>query len=87
MPNCSVDGCASDANYEVVFYDVYPHGEIMVFYEPHNSCPYLCQKHLDENERGAETGLPDANLRRYRGMVNYPHAQSGGQGFCIYKPI
>jgi len=87
MPKCSVDGCESDAHYEVIFYDVYPHGEITVFYEPHSSCPYLCHEHLAENEIGAETGLQDGQLRRYRGIVSYPHTRSNGQGFCIYKPI
>jgi len=87
MPKCSVKSCSSNADYEVIFYDVYPYSEVTVSYERHESCPYLCQHHLDENERGAKTGLADENLRRYRGVVDYPHARSGGQGFCIYKPI
>ena len=87
MPMCSVQGCKSSAEYEVIFYDVYPYGEVTVFYQPHESCPYLCHKHLAENELGAKTDMEDKNLRRYRGMVDYPYASSGGQGFNIYRPL
>jgi hypothetical protein len=87
MSKCSVADRDSDADYEVIFYDLYPQSDISIFYELHNSCPCLCQHHLNENEHGAETGLPNKRLRSYRGMVNYPHANSGGMGFCIYKPI
>ena len=85
---CSVRGCDSRAEYEVIFYDVYLYlPDVDVFYERHESCPFICHKHMNENERGAKTGLPDANLRAYRGCVDYPHAQSRGQGFVIYRPL
>jgi len=89
MPKCNVKGCASKAEYEVIFYDVYLHGsEVGVYYQRHESCPYLCQHHLTENERGAATDkLGDERLRQYRGKVDYPYTHSGGQGFCIYRPL
>lgn len=80
---CSVQGCEDLANYDVIFYDVYSSGP---FYEKHESCPYLCDAHMLENEKGAETGLDDPQLRKYRGRVKYPHTHSGGQGFVIYRP-
>jgi hypothetical protein len=82
---CSVPNCDKAAAYEVVFYDVYRSKE--VFYKLHESCPYLCDPHMIENEDGAETGLADVQLRKYRGLVKYPHTRSGGQGFVIYRPL
>ena len=88
MSKCSVTDCKNEAEYEVFFYDVYLHvGQVDVLNEQHESCPYLCQQHLNENERGAQTDLGDERLRRYRGGVQYPHAKSAGLGFCIYKPL
>jgi hypothetical protein len=88
MPTCSARGCENEADFEVIFYDVYLYiNEVRVFYERHESCPYFCRAHMAENERGARTDLGDKNLRKYRGSVDYPHAQSVGQGFCIYRPL
>lgn len=85
---CSVDGCDEDADYEVIFYDVYPpFDNVQVFYEPHESVPYICQGHLNENEAGADNGLGDPRLRKYRGRIGYPLTPSGGQGFVIYRPL
>lgn len=56
MPNSSVKGCKQDASYEVIFYDVYLNTpDVSVFYERHESYPYLCRKHMEENARGAKT--------------------------------
>jgi hypothetical protein len=88
MPKCCAQGCNHEAEFEVIFYDVYlQRSGVRIFYEPHESCPYLCQSHLTENELEAKTELSDKSLRRYRGSVDYPHAQSDGQGFCIYRPL
>ena len=86
---CSVEGCPRRADYEVIFYDVYLHhgGDVDIYYERHNSCPYICQGHLNENERRAETGLPEPELRKYRDHVRYPYASSMGLGFVIYRPL
>ena len=89
MPKCCANGCDNEADYEVIFYDVYLHesSNVGIFYERHESCPFFCETHLTENERGANTGMGDPKLRRYRGHIDYPHAQSDGQGFCIYRPL
>ena len=88
MPQeCSVKACEREAAYEVIFYDVYLYADVTVFYATHESCPFICHQHMTENEHGARTGLSDPNLRAYRGTVNYPHAQSAGQGFVIYRPL
>lgn len=85
---CSVHGCITQADYEVIFYDMYRYGgRAEVFYERHNSCPYLCEQHMSENELGAVTRLPDPDFRAYRGIVDYPHTRSRGQGFVIYRPL
>jgi hypothetical protein len=86
--NCSVSGCSEEAKYEVIFYDVYLDlPDVDVFYERHESCPYLCQQHLNENERELETDLDNRKCREYRGMLTYRHTQSHGQGFVIYRPL
>lgn len=84
---CSVKGCSERAGYEVVFYDFYlTQGE--PFYERHASCPFICSEHLKENEMTAETGgETGSKIRQYRGRVKYKHTKSGGQGFCIYRPL
>lgn len=95
---CSVGDCKEAADYDVIFYDVYLYPiSTDVFYKRHESCPFLCHKHMAENEQHAIPELPSEvvlpvtmearRLREYRGHVRYPHARSGGEGFCIYKPL
>lgn len=86
---CSVKGCNQPAEYEVIFYDVYLHptNPVTVFYERHESCPFVCQEHLSQNERNAKTQLDKPELRAYRNHVDYPHTKSEGQGFVIYRPL
>jgi hypothetical protein len=49
---CGVEGCEDLAAYEVILYGIYfDSGEL--FFEPDITCPYLCQKHMIENERQA----------------------------------
>ena len=52
---CSVLECSRDAVVEVILYDVYPNGE--VFFEQDRTCPYLCAKHVAENEASAVSRL------------------------------
>jgi hypothetical protein len=62
---CSVENCNSEADYEVVLYDYYlSYSE--TFYEQDYTCPFICQKHLEENENKAQ------GERRPRGYVHYP---------------
>ena len=88
-PTCSITDCTARADYEVIFYDVYLHkpGHVDVFYVPHNKYPYICQKHLSENEQGAENNLTDPGLRKYRAHIEYPNTPSMGNGFVIYRPL
>ena len=49
---CGVQDCRNLAAYEVILYDLYLDiGE--VFFEQDVTCPYLCSKHMIENERQA----------------------------------
>ena len=80
MPHCNVPNCNSEADYEVVLYDVYHDGE--VFFERDTTCSFICARHAAENEREAK------GERRPRGIVDYPYTnQHGAQGFTIYKPL
>ncbi|MGB4284774.1 MAG: restriction endonuclease [Bacteroidales bacterium] len=78
---CSVDGCNSRAEYEVVLYDYYQHNS-ETFYEQDFTCPFLCQKHMDENEAKAK------GERRPRGVVYYPYTNKhAAQGYSKYNPL
>jgi hypothetical protein len=78
---CAVGGCEEEAVVEVILYDVYL-AEEHVFFERDHTCPFLCAKHVVENERGAE------GVRQPRGSVRYPFTnQEGAQGFTIYRPL
>jgi hypothetical protein len=54
-PTCSAPACSEVASAEVILYDVYMDGE--VFFERDKTCPYLCEKHLAENEASAVTKM------------------------------
>ena len=60
MPKCSVTSCETDADVEVILYDVYRDGE--VFFQQDSTCPYLCTKHLVENEEGAFSEILKSEL-------------------------
>jgi len=80
MPKCAVAGCQSDATAEVILYDVYHDGSVL--FQRDETCPYICAKHLVQNEAEA------AGVREPRGIVEYPHSnRHGAQGFTIYKPL
>ena len=61
-PRCAVAGCTRPACVEVILYDFYP-AERHVFFERDFTCPYLCARHLAENEAGAQ------GIRQPRGRV------------------
>ncbi|MFN6528251.1 hypothetical protein [Nostoc sp. ChiSLP03a] len=64
---CSVRGCEKPPEYEVYLYDYYPlyHEE---FFEQDQTCPFLCEHHMEENEFLAD------GLRTPRGYVKYPYS-------------
>lgn len=76
---CSV--CDQEADFEVILYDFYEsYNE--TFYEQDYTCPFLCQEHLEVNEKNA-TGE-----RQARGNVNYPFTNKHhAQGYSKYLPI
>ncbi len=81
QPQCAVTGCGQPAVAEVILYDVYPH-DGTIFFERDYTCPFICNKHLIENEAGAK------GTRQNRGVVSYPHTNKhGAQGFTIYQPL
>ena len=80
---CSVENCQNNAEFEVILYDFYDYyDEPETFYAQDYTCPFLCQKHLDINEKNAE------GERRPRGIVYYPYTnRHNAQGYSKYKPI
>lgn len=78
---CSAHGCDRRAEYEVYLYDYYPEVE-EEFFEQDFTCPFLCEAHMEENERDA---IGD---RKPRGVVDYPFSnQHGAQGYTKYAPL
>ena len=78
---CSVEGCPNMAGYEVRLYDFDPE-EGALWFEPDESCPYLCLEHALDNERGArgERGL--------HVLVSYPHTnRERRHGVSIYLDL
>lgn len=77
---CSVEGCESEAEYEVILYDDYK--SVGEFYEQDFTCPFLCKKHLDINEKDAE------GERKPRGTVSYPFTNKHlAQGYSKYNQL
>lgn len=78
---CSVNDCQNVAEYEVVLYDFYSHLN-QTFYEQDLTCPFICEKHLEENEKYA------AGKREPRGIVSYPYTNKHkAQGYSKYNPL
>lgn len=72
--------CDESAYAEVFLFDVYSDG--LVFCERDVTCPFLCQKHVKENEESLKSE------RKPRGIVEYKYSnQDMAQGFTIYKPL
>jgi hypothetical protein len=81
MEKCNIRGCKKPAEFEVILYDVYVHDE-RVFFERDFTCPFLCGKHMAENESQA------SGTRAPRESVRYPYGnQQGALGFTIYRPL
>ena len=78
---CSVAECSHSAEYEVHLYDYYPaHDE--EYLEQDFTCPFLCEEHMEENERKA------SGDRKPRGHVDYPYSnRHGAQGYTTYAPL
>jgi hypothetical protein len=78
---CSVTGCVRPADYEVYLYDYYP-SQNEEFFEQDYTCPFLCDEHMEQNEREAE------GERKPRGFVRYPFSnQNFAQGYTTYAPL
>ncbi|MGQ4288592.1 restriction endonuclease [Bacillus thuringiensis] len=78
---CTVDGCENKPDYEVYLYDYY---DFMneEFLEQDYTCPFICEKHMQINERSA------VGERKPRRVVRYPYTNKGGaQGYTRYQPI
>ncbi len=77
-PLCSVNGCELKADYEVILYDHYSHSN-ETFFEQDITCPFICEKHMAENE---EQSIGE---KRPRGYVQYPFTNKrGAQGYTKY---
>lgn len=79
--HCSVSGCLRNAEYEVYLYDYYG-PNIGEFYEQDFTCPFLCESHMQENEKQAQGD------RIPRGSVSYPYTnREDAQGYSKYAPV
>jgi hypothetical protein len=80
---CSVSGCLSKADYEVIFFDQYAYSySNTVYFERDYTCPFICHFHMQENEAGAR------GIREPRSDISYPYSKGdGGQGFTKYLPL
>lgn len=81
VTTCSVSNCTNVADYVVMLYDYYrEYNE--TFYNQDYTCPFICSKHMEANERGAK------GERRPRAYVYYPHTNKhGAQGYTKYEPL
>ncbi|TGE34253.1 hypothetical protein [Desulfosporosinus sp. Sb-LF] len=78
---CSIEGCESTADFEVILYDHYLKVN-KIFAEQDLTCPFMCKKHMDENEVNAKGD------RVPRGRINYPFSnQHSAQGYTKYSPL
>lgn len=77
MHTCFI--CEAPASVEVFLYEVYSDGE--VFEERDTTCPFLCEKHKDENESSAKGD------KKPRGLTIYKFSNKNlAQGYTTYKP-
>jgi hypothetical protein len=68
------------ASAEVMLYDVNEDGQ--VFFERDFTCPYLCPRHIAENEQSLQ------GARRPAAVSNYKYTnQHCAQGFSVYRPL
>jgi hypothetical protein len=80
---CSAPECKHDATVEVRLFDLYMLADsVKVFDETDITCPYLCDRHLEENESKA------VGERKPRGSVKYPFSNRNfAQGFTTYRSL
>jgi hypothetical protein len=75
---CAVEGCERPAEYIVMLYN-YRDELQEEFYEQDQSCPFLCEQHMTENEQqaigekisGSSTTYPHTNKFNKRGFTKY----------------
>ncbi|MEQ7050725.1 restriction endonuclease [Paenibacillaceae sp. P-4] len=80
--NCSVDACSEIADYEVFLYDYYAPPINQEFMAQDFTCPYLCEHHMNENEKHSK------GKKVPRGSVIYPYTNKNqAQGYSKYIPI
>jgi len=80
---CSVDGCSAPADYKVMEFRVtdYP-DEVLDMQDNH--CPYICERHMQENESQA-TGV---NTRSAGTKISYPYTHRWWTyGWTEYEPL
>jgi len=83
---CCADDCDNDADYIILLYDHYYNGS--VFFEQDFTCPFLCEKHMQENESGVGNTGGVGKLRYPRGVNSYPYSnRHRAQGYTKYLPI
>ncbi|MFJ1470124.1 hypothetical protein [Massilia orientalis] len=80
---CAVHGCTRDAAVEVRLFDLYERTDgVRIFDQQDYTCPYLCDEHVAENERGA------IGTRAPRDITQYPFSnQHRAQGVTTYRPV
>ncbi|MFD1773015.1 restriction endonuclease [Paenibacillus rhizophilus] len=79
--NCYVDGCENQAEFEVYLYDYYENMNYE-FFEQDFTCPFICKRHMKENE------VRSQGEKKPRGIVDYPYTnRHGAQGYTKYFPI
>jgi restriction endonuclease Mrr len=79
---CSVEGCRAIAGYQVFHVRTTSYPDEVIESEDPN-CPYLCEKHMQENENNA------VGTRAYHHgcRVSYPYTSKSGYGFSTYEPL
>lgn len=79
---CSINECFQLANYEVYLYDYYAPPINQEFMEPDFTCPYICEHHMNVNEKNA------IGKKAPRSSVTYPYSnRNKAQGYTKYVPI
>lgn len=82
---CSVDGCTNKPDYVVFLYDQYNNGT--TFFEQDFTCPFICETHMQENERGiGNAGVGERRRPRSHNQYLYSN-QHDAQGYTKYAPL
>lgn len=75
-PICAVEGCGKPAYVEVFLYD-FISTTIEVFCQRDETCGFLCEQHLEENEASAEINPKDIGFRSKPGTIEDLHFPEG----------